>query len=168
MSHALVMHGRVGRCQLSQARIISCRFPLFLMSHTRIHDDHDHQASSTASLMGIDAATPSDERAALLDVEMVSAQYDSTPQLNKGGCSEVHVRSPANISRESLFFTDCSFFHRATLDVPVNGCKKSQVLHTLLSMDTELFLFTVRSPDSRCQHSSSSSSIVLEATFLPG
>jgi hypothetical protein len=59
------------------------------MSHTPIHDhghDHDPQASSSASLMGIDASAPNDERSILLDVEREeSAQYGSTVQINNGG-----------------------------------------------------------------------------------
>lgn len=55
-----------------------------------------------------------------------------------------------------LFFSDCfpllfSFFCRAkTSDIAVNGCKKSEVLHTLLGVDTELFPFTVCPCHSQC------------------
>jgi high affinity sulfate transporter 1 len=70
------------------------------MSHTRIHDDHDpdNQASSTASLMGIDAVAPSDERAALLD--MVSAQYGSTQQVNNGR----HPMSESTVAKRAKYY----------------------------------------------------------------
>lgn len=66
------------------------------MSHMSIHDhvhDHDHhQASSTTSLMGIDAVASTDEtheRTVLLDVERDSAQYGTTTQPNNGGADSI-------------------------------------------------------------------------------
>lgn len=57
------------------------------MRHTPTHDqDHDQIASSAASLTGIDAVVPTDERAVLLDVEREAAQYGSAKPSNNGGC----------------------------------------------------------------------------------
>ena len=138
----MMSHGRPGRQQsLVLLSAVSHNGQPIPMSHAiddHDHDhDHDHPASST-SLMGIDTVAPADDRAGLLDVERDSAHYGSTKQSN-GGPTRRFIS-------QTLFFTDCSLFHRTTLDIPVNGCKKSQVLHTLLRMVTELFLFTVRFP----------------------
>ena len=72
-----------------------------IMSHTSIHEqDRDHRkASSTSSLMGIDAATSIDERVALLDVEREpeSAQYGTTTQLTNGGANSILQLLPFNV-----------------------------------------------------------------------
>jgi hypothetical protein len=53
---------------------------------------------------------------------------------------------------QTLFLLLMFLFSRRakTPDIAVNGCKKSEVLHTLLGVDTKLFLFTVRFRISRC------------------
>ena len=114
-----------------------------VMSHTPNHDDDDdRQASFLTTLMGIDAVAVTDERGVLLDVERDSSQYGSTLHPTSGG---------VDFFLYWLLILMLSFFHRAkNPNIAVNGCKKSKVLHTLLVVVTELFLFTVRFCTSRC------------------
>lgn len=131
------------------------------MSHRSIHEDDHDNLSTSNSLKVIDIDTvahTTDERDVLLDTGRESAQYGSTASSTNGGrsCFLVLVSSnqasclPFQIADHIfcwLLIVIFSFFRRPKpFYITVNGREKGKVLHSILKVDTRLFLFTVCSP----------------------